>query len=114
MKRAIVRLIIAVFALLASLVELAVRLVQLVIAAVDRLARGLEGRRIVVVEPPKRVPVAPTVNDGEEDRLVQALTGLQFRAASVRAFAATVRARIKTEPMDVLVREGIVHLSSAL
>jgi hypothetical protein len=112
MKRSLVRLFVAVVGLLASVVELAVKLVQLAITLVERAARRVEGeKRRVVIEAPAadsvQVPVDAT------DKLVGALTGLGFRAGPVRAFAATVRSRIGREPIDGLVKEGIVHLYGA-
>jgi Holliday junction resolvasome RuvABC DNA-binding subunit len=111
MKRSIVRLIVAILGLVSSIVELAIRVIQLAILVVDRLARSLESRRpeerrIVVETPASQAPV----NDAAE-RLTSALTGMGFRAGQVRAFAATVRVRLDKEPIERLVKEGIVSLS---
>jgi hypothetical protein len=108
MKRALIRLVVAILGLFASLLELTIRVVQLGIVLLTRLAHRLEGPRIVI-EPPRAV--APTVLDTSE-RLTSALTGLGFRAGPARAYAATVRARLTKEPLEGLVREGIAHLSS--
>ena len=124
MKRSLIRLVVAIFGLLAALMELAVRIVQLAILLVERATRALdegEARRPVAAStPPARLTLvpdlpAPPAPPDAEARLIGALTGpsLGFPVRSARAFAATVRARIATEPMDSLVREGIVHLSAA-
>lgn len=123
MKRSLVRLVVAVTSLLAALVELALRLVQLAILLVERATRKLEG--FVAVEAQRPVsetrrptlvaaPAPPAALDAE-NRLIGALTGpsLGFKPGKARAFAATVRTRLHTEPIDVLVREGIAHLSVA-
>jgi hypothetical protein len=124
MKRSLVRLVIAVASFLAALVELALRLVQLAIMLVERATRKLEGgtRRLAVEAPAPKVarltlvaaPAPPAVDDVEE-RLIGALSGpsLGYKAGKVRAFVATVRPRMHTEPIDVLVREGIARLSAA-
>ena len=115
MKRSLVRLVVAVFGFLAALMELAIRLVQLAILLVERATKQLEGAtpRQVRVAPAPAAPVAAAPD--AEARLVGALTGpsLGFRVGPARAFAATVRTRLVTEPMDGLVREGIVHLSAS-
>jgi hypothetical protein len=122
MKRSLVRLVIAVASFLAALVELALRLVQLAILLVERATRKLEGgtKRLAAVEAPARLtlvaspaPPAPPAVDDVEERLIGALSGpsLGYKAGKVRAFVATVRPRMHTEPIDVLVREGIVHLA---
>ena len=115
MKRPLTRLFVALVNLVAAILEFAVRLVQFAIVLVGRATRQLEvGKaRQVVVEAPVQVtapsPIpAPPVDD---EKLIGALTGLGFRAGPVRAFAATVRARIGVEPIDGLVREGIMQLS---
>lgn len=116
MKRSAIRLIIAVLSLLSSIVELLVKLVQLGTALIERAAQSLKieptRATVAVVETTQSIP--PTVDDNGEERLVGALVGpsLGFPVRSARAFASTVRARIKTEPMDALVREGIMRLST--
>jgi hypothetical protein len=106
MKRSLVRLSVAVLGCVASLLELVTRLVQLAIAVVARVTRRLESEKQqrIVVE-------APRATVTTDEKLVGALTGLGFRAGPVRAFAATVRTRIGVEPIEGLVREGIVQLS---
>jgi hypothetical protein len=114
MKRSLIRLFVAVFGLISALLELTIRLVQLATAGVDRLAQRLQTPvRQGVIEVAKPAATVPKPNDAEE-RLVSALTGpsLQFSIRQSRAFAATVRARLDREPIDVLVREGIASLSS--
>ena len=112
MKRFTIRLIIAVLSLLASIVELLAKIVQLGTALVERAAQSLK------IEPPRAavavVETTQTVDDTGEERLVGALVGpsLGFPVRSARAFARAVRSRIKTEPMDALVREGIMRLSA--
>jgi len=126
MKRPLIRLVVAVVSFLAALVELALRLVQLATLLVERATKQLQG--LVVEAPAPKAsarprptlvsapapPAAPAPPDAEA-RLVGALTGpsLGFRVGPARAFAATVRTRLVTEPMDGLVREGIVHLSAS-
>jgi hypothetical protein len=121
MKRSLVRLFVAVITLAAALVELAVRVVQFTIGLVDCAARRVEGkmRRPAVVAVAAAAPVtAPQAPPDAEERLVGALTGpsakggLGFRVGPARAFAATVRTRLATEPMQDLVRDGILHLTS--
>lgn len=118
MKRSIVRLFVAVVTLISALVELAIRIVHLAILLVDHTARWFVGetqRLVPALETPPKAPVLIQAPSGAEQRLVGALTGpsLGFPVRSARAFAATVRARLVTEPIDGLVREGIVHLSQA-
>ena len=120
MKRSLFRLFVALLALFLALTELAIRLVQLATLAVNRATKHLEDApkaKVVGVQVPVLVPLPVQIqeNNVAENRLVGALTGpsLGFPVRSARAFAATVRDRLAKEPIDVLVREGIAHLSVA-
>lgn len=124
MKRSLFRLFVALLALFLALTELAIRLVQLATLAVNRATKHLEDRpkakaaRIVgAIQGPVLIPLPVQVQENNvvESRLINALTGpsLGFPVRSARAFAATVRDRLAKEPIDVLVREGIAHLSVA-
>jgi hypothetical protein len=104
MKRALLRLVVALLNLLATLVELALRLVQLAVAWVEHFTP----------KPSKAVrELAPTVvDDDAAERFSRTLIGMGFPRGPVRAFTASVRPRLNKEPVEVLVREGIVRLSS--
>jgi len=108
MKRSLTRLFVAIVAFLAACVELAHGVVRLATALVDRTARQL-GRASAAN--PSAPPALPAPPSDAADRLTAALTGMKFRPAAVRAFVATVRARVDKEPLETLVREGIAKLS---
>lgn len=135
LKRATVRLFVAVTGLLASLFELAGASVLLATVILERLTNRL--RSPVAAPAPAVVPmalaptvlvppvvVAPAVKAPAEiprvsratiamsgdERLTSALLSLKFPSAKVRAFAASVNGR--EAPLEVLVKEGIVALSS--
>jgi len=127
MKRPLLRLFAAIVTLFAVLAELAVRMIQLLILLVVRLSRRLETRQPTLEAPqvqtclpvaspaPLVAPAPPLLAPPDaEARLIGALTGpsLGFPVRSARAFAATVRTRLATEPMDKLVREGISRLTT--
>jgi hypothetical protein len=133
-KRATVRLFVATTGLLASLLELTGTLVRLgtaglrfVTALLDSLTRRLRGPvdasthmtlapavmaplPTPVAAPVARVAASPTVSMTGDERLTSALLSLKFPTAKVRLFAASVAGR--QEPLKVLVKEGIVALSS--
>jgi hypothetical protein len=129
-KRATLRLFVAVTGLLASLLELAgafVRLfttgLRLGTVCLERLTNRARGPVTASVAPvlsavplvavaahPARVAATATVAMSGDERLTSALLSLKFPVAKVRAFAASVQGR--EAPLEVLVKEGIMALSS--
>jgi hypothetical protein len=129
LKRATVRLFVAVTGLLASLFELAGASVRLATAILEHLTNRLRSpvaapapaavpmtltptvfaAPAVVAAPMKAPTEAPRTSRGDE-RLTSALLSLKFPTTKVRAFAASVSGR--EAPLEVLVKEGIVALSS--
>lgn len=110
-KRATVRLYVALTGLFASLLEFTGALVRLCTAYMEkmkhRVQAGTGHAPVTASAPPSRIA---TVAMTEDERLVSALMSLGFRAANVRAFAASVCGR--QVPLEVLVKEGIVVLSA--
>jgi hypothetical protein len=122
-KRAIVRLFVAVTGLLASLFELAGAFVRLGTAVLERFTNRLRNPVAAPISATHAMALAPTVIAPAasvapratvcmtvDERLTSALLSLGFRAANVRAFAASVCGR--EAPLEVLVKEGIVALSA--
>jgi hypothetical protein len=131
-KRATLRLYVAVTGLLASVFELAGAFVRLATALLERAARTVAPKGPQASQARQEPPMAPppaqflptfataptvvetvprtTVAMTGDERLTSALLSLGFHTKNVRAFAATVRGR--QEPLEVLVKEGIVALSA--
>jgi hypothetical protein len=128
-KRATLRLYVAITGLLASVFELAGAFVHLATALLERAARTVAPKAPQTRQEPPMAPppaqflptfaTAPTVVEtvprttvamSGDERLSSALLSLGFHTKNVRAFAATVRGR--QEPLEVLVKEGIVALSA--
>jgi hypothetical protein len=110
-KRATVRLFVALTGLFASVLELLGATIRLVTSAI-RLATTCLERHEAAPTRHRELLVEPTAALGpsQEEKLANALSGLGFRAGQARAFAVSVRGR--QDPINMLVKEGIVALSS--
>jgi hypothetical protein len=112
-KRATLRLYVALTGLLASLLELTGALVRLATSAVQRVTPKARPETTTVPwtpQAPTWVQQAAPVAPPQDEKLHGALVGMGFRAGSVRKFTASVQGR--TEPLEVLIKEGIVALSA--
>jgi hypothetical protein len=107
-KRATLRFYVALTGLLASLLELSGAFVRLLAACLERLTKRLQAPVSTPASAPAPAPVVVMATANE--RLIAALSSMKFPAARVRAFAASVSGR--TEPLEALVKEGIVALSN--
>lgn len=118
-KRATVRFYVALVGLLASVLELGGALIRLGTACLEIMTRRLRspvdastrlGLAPTVIAPPSPTVSRQTVAMSGDERLTSALMSLGFKAANVRAFAASVGGRNAT--LEVLVKEGMIALSS--
>jgi hypothetical protein len=121
MKRAVIRLLVAVFGLVAGVLGLTAGLLELAARALQAMTRAVAWLAGAMKSPAKapRAPETapkPAEKAGEgpkEEQLTHALVGMGFRAPAVRAFAATVRPRVVAgEPLEGLIKEGIAKLCS--
>lgn len=115
-KRAFLRLLTAILGLLASVLELLTATVRLGAALLERITPRSATVPVAVAAPravTKTVCQTPlALGPTPEEKLQGALLGLKFPAARVRVFTETVRGRTEVEPLEVLVREGIVALNA--
>jgi hypothetical protein len=118
MKRAVVKLVVALLALLTAAVDLAAALVRLGAALVLRAACAARPRAAAVPprgRPPLRVVPPPDLDPGLEAaraRLTAALTGMGWPGARVRAFVDGLGERAAREPIERLIREGLAELAA--
>ena len=111
-KRATLRLYVAITGLLASLFELTGAFVRLATACLELASRRLQRGTPVPVAACVAPTAAPkTIAMASDERLVSALCSMKFPTAKVRAFVASVGGR--QAPLDVLLKEGIIALTSS-
>jgi len=113
MKPALVRLFVALFSLLASVLELGAALVRLAVALVLRAAVAVRPRP-EAAQAHRNLRVVPALRPAreKEERLTAALVGLGWSAPTVRRFVAGLGDRVGREPIEALIREGLATLAA--
>ena len=112
-KTATVRFVVALFSLLAAVLELCASLVRLLTALALRAATLVRLRPEVAQAPGRpnlRVVRAPA--PGQEARLTSALVGMGWPASAVRRFVDSVGDRVGREPIEALIKEGLASLAA--
>jgi hypothetical protein len=126
MKTATTKLVVALFSLLAAVLELGAAMVRLVTALALRAASTVrprcrplparaEGRPNLRVITGTTGPTGPNPRYDlvvRRERLTNAMTGMGFRATDVRAFVNSLGDRACREPIETLIKEGLAHLAA--